>query len=120
MKFSGEFGAFYKKCLSELKTRPDWTEAYLPMLERYVFITMKAAALGQEIEDEEVEVTSEHTNRAKETNEVTSPKWRMYLLLDKQSNTLARELKLSPINAPVVQVKEEEDEGFDTSLKIAK
>ena len=118
MKFSGEFGTFYRKCLAELKGRPDFTEAYVPMLERFVFITMKAAKLGEDIEDEEV--TIEHTNKADRTNEVTSPKWRMYLLLDKQSNALARELRLSPINAPVVAEKEEEDEGFDTVLKVSK
>ena len=117
MDFEGEFEAFYDECLAELKGRDDWTEAYLPMLERYVFITMKANKLGADIAQEEVTVS--HTNKANATNQVTSPKWRMFLLLGKESSALARELRLSPVNAPTGS-RRKEKKGFDTGMKVNK
>lgn len=111
MRFTDEYDEFYERCLVELKSRNDWTEAYLPMLERYVMISMKAAKLGADIVDEEVVV--KHTNRAKETNEHTSPKWRMFILLNGEANDLAKNLKLSPVSAPVKTAKQEKKKGFE-------
>jgi hypothetical protein len=118
MEFDGKMALFYKTCLQELKSREDWTEAYLPMLERFVFMTQQAAKVGDEIAEEAV--TVKHTNRAEKTNEVSSPKWRMYLLLDKQVNALAKDLRLSPVNSPDKGEKPKEKKGFDTSMKVAK
>lgn len=117
MEINCDFERFYAECLAELQAREDWTRAYLPMLARYVFITMQANKLASEIADEEV--TVKHTNKVNATNEATSPKWRMFLLLDKQSSALARELRLSPVNAPAGSRKKER-KGFDTGMKVNK
>lgn len=116
MVFEGEYLTFYEQCLGELQARKDWTEAYVPMLERYVLISIKAQQLGVEIVDSEVSV--EHTNKAKQTNKVTSPDWRMFLALNKEAALLARELKLSPANAPSAGSKKQEKKGFDLGNKM--
>jgi hypothetical protein len=117
-KLNEEFEAFYDQCLAELKSRPNFSEAYLPMLERYVLISMKAAKLGTDIVDDEV--TVDHTNKVKATNQATSPKWRMFILLNKEASALARELKLSPVSAPPKAAAKKEKKGFDLKMKVAR
>jgi hypothetical protein len=117
MDFEREYVAFYDECLSELKSRDDFSDAYIPMLRRFVFITIQANKLGADIAQEEVTVS--HTNKVGATNQATSPKWRMYLLLGKESSALARELRLSPVNAPAGSRKREK-KGFDTGMKVNK
>jgi hypothetical protein len=112
--FPEEFEAFYNECLSDLKARDNFSESFIPMLERYVTLTALLSKLNAEIVDEQVVV--EHTNKANNKNQASSPKLRMFLALDSQANALARELKLSPATAPVV-TKKDKKKGFD--LKVA-
>ena len=114
-RFDADFDDFYAKCLSELRSRPNWTEAFIPQLDRFVIITSKLSQLNAEIVNEEITVT--HTNKADHTNKVTSPSWRMFLLLNREANALAKELKLSPVSAPVTERKGKK--GFDTGMKVA-
>lgn len=117
-RFSGDFEGFYRECLKELKSRSNWTEAFIPQLERYVMITAKLNELHEELMGEEVVV--DHTNKADHTNKVTSPKWRMFLELNREANALAKDLKLSPATAPVPveRKKKSFDLGTD-KMKIA-
>lgn len=118
MRFSAEFDDFYNKCLAELKGRSNFTEAFIPMLERYVTITAALSNLNNEIVDEKL--TTEHTNKAEKTNEVSSPKWRMFLALNREAQALAKDLELSPATAPVT--KSQRPKGFDLSgdkMKVA-
>lgn len=115
-----QFDDFYQTCLRELKDRNDYTDAYLPMLERYVTITNKLGALNSEIVDEEVIVN--HTNKSDHTNQASSPKWRMFLALNSEANKLAKDLKLSPISAPRSSERKKEKKGFDLGgdkMKVA-
>jgi len=114
-RFSTEFDDFYNTCLLELKGRANYTAAFIPMLERYVTITAMLTKLNNEIIDEEV--TIEHTNKAKETNEVSSPKLRMFIMLNKEANQLAKDLELSPSTAPVNSGKEKK-KGFELGSKM--
>lgn len=119
MAFNKEFEAFYDQCLTELKSRNDYTDAYLPILERYVLVTMKAASVGAEIVEEEVVV--DHTNKAKQTNQASSPKLRMFFELNNHANILATQLRLSPNSAPPNSAKKKEKKGFDLTgnMKVA-
>ncbi len=103
VRFDAEFDDFYNKCLAELKGRPNYTDAFLPVLDRYVTITSKLAQLNTAIVDEEITVS--HTNKANNTNQATSPKWRMFLALNKEALALADQLKLTPKSAPVSERK---------------
>lgn len=118
MKFDTEFDDFYRDCLAELRGRENYTDAFLPLLERYVTITATLSKLNAEIIDESITIS--HTNKAKKKNQVTSPKWRMFIMLNREANALAKDLKLSPISAPPAVVKEKK-KGFDLSpMKVAK
>lgn len=110
---------FYILCLKELMSRPDWSEAYIPLLERYVTITNKLTKLNTDIIDKDVIV--EHTNKAGHTNDATAPDWRMFIMLNREANALAKELKLSPISAPVGMGKTDKKKGFDLgkTMKVA-
>jgi hypothetical protein len=108
VRFDAEFEDFYEDCLKELKGRANWTEAFVPLLERYVTITAKLSKLNSDLVDEEVTVV--HTNKAKEKNEVTSPTWRMFIALNAEANKMAQILGLSPDKAPV-SVKIEKKTG---------
>lgn len=112
MRFGDEFNAFYDQCLTELKARSNWSESFVPMLERYVTITAKLSKLNEDLVDEEI--TVKHTNRAEKTNEVTSPKWRMFLALNREATALADKLELSPSSAPVKTAGKEVKGGFET------
>lgn len=114
-RFDADFDDFYAKCLDELKARPNWTEAFIPQLDRFVTITSKLAKLNAAIVDEEV--TIDHTNKAGHTNQASSPAWRMFLMLNREANALARELKLSPDSAPTSQ-KAGGKKGFETGSKM--
>jgi hypothetical protein len=116
-RFNAEFEGFYNTCLAELKARPNYTEAWIPQLERFVTITAKLVELNAEIVDTEVEV--DHTNKAGKTNKVTSPAWRMFIALDSQANALADKLKLSPHTAPA-GTKKPEKKGFDLAPMTVK
>lgn len=118
MRFSAEFDDFYNKCLSELKGRANFTEAFLPMLERYVTITATLSKLNTEIVNEKL--TTEHTNKAEKTNQVSNPNWRMFLALNREAQALAKDLELSPATAP--KGKTQKKKGFNLSgdnLKVA-
>ncbi len=118
-RFDAEFEDFYNDCLAELKSRTNYTEAFIPLLERYVTMTAKLSKLNGEIIDEEV--TVQHTNKADHTNTATSPKWRMFLALNREAILLADKLKLSPATAPVESSKKKDKKGFDlTPMKVAK
>lgn len=116
-RFDAEFEDFYNKCLAELKARANYSDAFLPILERYVTITAKLSKLNSEIVDEEI--TVQHTNKAGKTNEATSPAWRMFLALNREALMLADKLKLSPSNAPVSE-KGQKKKGFELGkMKVA-
>lgn len=117
-RFNAEFEGFYDSCLAELKARGNYTDAFIPLLERYVTITAKLSQLNATIVDEEI--TVEHTNKAKETNQVTSPAWRMFLALNREAVMLADKLKLSPATAPVAESKGKK-KGFNLTgeMKVA-
>lgn len=116
-RFDAEFDEFYSKCLAELKARPNWSEAFIPQLERFVTITAKLSKLNSELVNEEISV--EHTNKAGHKNEATSPKWRMFLALDDQANKLAVHLKLSAATAPVKEQKGKKGFDLSNSMKVA-
>jgi hypothetical protein len=118
MRFDAEFEGFYNDCLAELKGRGNYTPAFIPLLERYVTITAKLAQLNATIVDEEI--TVEHTNKAKEKNQVTSPAWRMFIALNREAVMLADKLKLSPATAPVSENKGKK-KGFNLTgeMKVA-
>lgn len=107
---------FYGKCLAELTVRANWTEAFLPLLDRYVIITAMLEKLSIGIINDEI--TIEQTNNRGVKNMVTSPKWRMFLELNGEANSLAKELMLSPINAPKKELLGKK--GFDTGMKVSK
>jgi len=116
-ELEGIKAGFYDLCLAELKARSNWTETFLPMLDRYVTVTAMLNKLNRDIINDEIAI--EHVNRAGHKNFVTSPKWRMFLELNREANALAKELMLSPVNAP----KKENGglkKGFDTGLKVSK
>src|SRR5690349_15590707 len=116
-RFDAEFEVFYNKCLADLKSRPNYSDSFLPILERYVTITAKLSKLNSEIVDEEI--TVQHTNKAGKTNEASSPAWRMFLALNREAVMLADKLKLSPATAPVSE-KDGKKKGFELGkMKVA-
>lgn len=117
IEFEGKNKVFYDKCLTELKSRANYSDTWLPVLDQYVFNLVTIEALMKEIESESVAV--DHTNKAGHTNAATAPKWRMYLELTKAAQALAKDLKLNPATAPVmVQAKKK---GFELGqMKVAK
>jgi hypothetical protein len=118
-RFDAEFDDFYNQCLAELRGRSNYSEAFIPILERYVTITAKLSKLNSEIVDEEV--TVQHTNKADHTNQATSPKWRMFLALNREACMLADKLKLSPATAPSEAGKNKPKKGFNLGgeMKVA-
>lgn len=109
---------FYGQCLSELKARANWSESFIPILDRYVIITNKLSDLTAQIVDEQI--TVEHTNKNSHTNKATSPHWRMFLLLNREATLLGNELKLTPKSAPILEVKEKK-KGFELGeMKVTK
>lgn len=117
MAFGEEFEGFYETCLTELKSRENFSESWLPQLERYVTITATLAKLNSELVNESM--TVKHTNKAEKTNEVSSPKWRMFICLNKEANALAKELGLTPSTAPKSS-KKEKVKGFELGMRVAK
>jgi deoxyadenosine/deoxycytidine kinase len=103
-RLDAEFDDFYLKCLKELKARENYTDAFLPMLDRFVMLTIKLSKLNSAIVDKEV--IQDHTNKAEKTNKVSDAEWRMYLALNQEACKLARYLRLSPENAPIKVTKE--------------
>lgn len=118
MAFGDEFEGFYETCLAELKSRENFSESWLPQLERYVTITATLAKLNSELADEAM--TIKHTNKAEKTNEVSSPKWRMFIYLNKEANQLAKDLGLTPATAPKTASKKKENKGFELGMRVAK
>ena len=118
MAFSDEFEGFYENCLAELKSRENFSESWIPQLDRYVTITAKLAKLNSELVDEEVAV--KHTNKAGHENEASSPKWRMFIYLNKEANALAKDLGLTPATAPKAVAKKKEKGVFDLGMRVAK
>lgn len=116
MRKKADFNEFYEKCLAELMSRPNFSDSFLPILDRYVTITHKLNELNTQIVDQEI--TVEHTNKNSHTNKATSPSWRMFLLLNREATLLANELKLTPKSAPVKEAKDKK-KGFDLSPSMA-
>jgi hypothetical protein len=112
-----DFDDFYASCLAELKARPNWTEAFIPLLERYATLTSKLNDLNSKIIDEEIIVN--HTNKNDHTNQASSPSWRMFLALNSEANKLAKQLGLSPDSAPVKQAKEKKGFNLGGEMKVA-
>jgi hypothetical protein len=102
-RMDAEFDDFYNVCLAELKARPNYTDAFLPILDRYVMLTVKLGKLNSEIVDSEIVV--EHINKKDHKNEASSPAWRMFLALNREASMLAKELGLSPVSAPKTEKK---------------
>lgn len=100
-----------------MKARANYTDAFIPMLDRYVTVTATLAKITADIVDSEI--TVEHTNKAKAKNEATSPKWRMFIMLNKEANQLAKELELSPATAPVSETKGKQ-KGFNLKEPVMK
>lgn len=116
-RFSPDFDDFYNECLAQLKSRPNYTDAFIPLLERYVTLTATLSKLNLEIVNEEI--TVEHTNKVKAKNEASSPKWRMFLALNVEANKLADQLGLSPKTAPISEKVKKK--GFELgSMKVSK
>jgi hypothetical protein len=118
MRFDAEFDGFYTKCLAELRGRANWTEAFIPMLDRYVMLTAKLNQLNEKLADQAV--IHEHTNKADKTNTVSNPEWRMFLALNKEANQLAQVLQLTPATAPQSSAKEKKGFNLDKPMRIAK
>ena len=120
MEFEGKWATFYKKCLSILETRDGFNDSYLPLLERYVFVTQKMAKVSDEIYSEET--TIKQTNTKDHTNEVSNPKMRIFVLLNKESLALAKELQLTPasLKNKVTATKEKKGFNLDKPMRIAK
>ncbi len=108
VKFRGE-------CLKKLG---DSTEYSLPMLDSFVFATMKAAELEEELKGESAVI--EHTNKANATNPASSPKVRMWALYREQANKLGQMLGLIP-TAKVGRPAQVTKTGFklDGKMKVA-
>ena len=113
-RIDADFDEFYAKCLTELTGRDNYTDAFLPLLDRYCTLTVKLNKLNAEIVDEEIVMS--HTNKAGATNEASSAKWRMFLALNTEANRLARQLKLCPDSAPV-SVQKDKPKGADRFMK---
>ena len=115
-RIDADFDEFYTKCLAELQARENYTDAFLPLLDRYCTLTVKLNNLNTEIVDEEIVMN--HTNKIGATNEASSAKWRMFLALNTEANRLARQLRLCPESAPVSVVKEK-PKGAERFMKKA-
>lgn len=106
----------YDECLTVLKGRHGDGTFYLIPLKMYVKATLKAAALLDEILDEEVTVS--HTNKVKATNEASSPKVRMWALFNEQSMKLGKDLGLNLHQAKAGRpTKKKKD--FNSKMKVA-
>lgn len=120
MDFKDEQLAFYLECLSELQARHGDAKYYLPVLQRYVFVTYEAERLAKELAEESA--TIEHTNKAGHTNPASSPKVRMFALYSEQATKLAATLGLNLV-APKVGRKAKTKKGFELTkpaLRIVK
>lgn len=105
MVFNTDFDDFYKKALDELKSRPNWSERWIPILQQYVFELQSIENLMKEIGG--LPVAVDHTNRAERTNKATSPEWRMFLELTRSASAKASVLKLNPATAPEKSIDSE-------------
>lgn len=104
---------FRAECLKKLG---DGTEYSLPMLDSFVFATVQAAKLEQELKDEEAVI--QHTNKANATNQASSPKVRMWALYREQANKLGQMLGLIP-TAKVGRPAETAKKGFKLDGKMS-
>lgn len=120
MDVDEELRVFYDKCLEELKARDNYSDTFIPMMQRYVTLTAMLRKLNVGIVEEEMVI--EFVNKNGHKNEMTSPKWRMFLLLNKEATALARELQLSPSTAPVSLANQPKVGIFDltNNMKLAK
>ncbi len=120
MEFEGKWATFYKKCLSVLETREGFNDSYVPLLERYVFVTQKMSVVADEMAI--AETTIKQTNTQNHTNEVSNPMMRIFVLLNKESLALAKELQLTPASLKAkLQPAKEKPKGFvlDNKMKAA-
>lgn len=106
---------FRAECLKRLGEGAEYS---LPMLDSFVFATVKAAELEAELEGEGAVI--EHTNKANATNPASSPKVRMWALYREQANKLGQMLGLIP-TAKVGRPAEVKKTGFklDGKMKVA-
>ncbi len=120
MEFEGKWALFYKNCLKTLESRDGFDESYLPLLERYTFCNKKIAEVSDDIAREEASI--KQTNTKDHTNEVSNPKMRIFVLLNKESLALAKELQLTPasLKNKVTQSKEKKGFNLDKPMRIAK
>lgn len=118
MEFDGKWAIFYQKCLKTLESRDGFNDSYLPLLERYVFVTQKMASVADSIATEEATISQ--TNTKDHTNEVSNPKMRIFVLLNKESLALAKELQLTPAAMKVKPKAKEEKKGFNLEAPMKK
>lgn len=118
MEFEGKWAHFYNRCKKTLESRDGYDESALPMLERYVFVTQKLAKVSDEIYSEET--TIKQTNTKDHTNEVSNPKMRIFVLLNKESIALAKELQLTPASLKSKPTSKNKKKGFDLKNPVMK
>src|SRR6187402_1101611 len=118
MDFKGNDKVFYDSCFGILRDRHGDSDYWVPMLERFVMVSSKLRILSEQIMDEAV--TTNHTNKAEKTNEVSSPKVRMFALFNEQAHKLAVDLGLNLAQAKAGRKpKTAKDRFASKTMKIA-
>ena len=114
MDFEGKWATFYQRSRKTLEGRDGFDESCLPLLERYVFVTKKIAEVQEQMAA--ADATVKHTNNKEHTNEATNPLIRIFVILNKESLSLAKELELTPAAMKGVKVEAKPDakKGFET------
>ena len=108
---------FYADCLAILKEKFGDSSFYLPQLEMYVVMTLKAAQLATDIAVEGT--TTQYTNRAGHTNNSENPKVRLFKMMNEQAMKLGKDLGLSNISkVRKTVVKDSMKRGFKLDGKV--
>lgn len=120
MEFQGKWAIYYKQCLRTLESRAGFDESYTTLLERYVFVNMKLSDISERMYVAEATIT--HVNNKDKTNEASNPLMRVFVILNKESLALAKELQLTPASLKGKATVTKEKKGFnlDKPMRIAK
>lgn len=115
MEFEGKWGIFYKKCLKTLESRIAFDESCLPLLERYVFVNRKMEDVQDKMAGQDA--TVEHTNNDGHKNMASNPLMRVFVILNKESLALAKELQLTPASMKTTApIKRDKKKTFDLTV----